>query len=137
MTEQDFIDAVQFKPWENRGDTLEAMDCYGLVKLYYQHVHNLELPHVTGYKEGQRFDKLWRKEIEKTWRQVGTFEVGAMVTFYGADNNPAHVGICISDGKVLHARGTVESGGKVEIHSIHTLSSVYNIVTFHKLIAHA
>ena len=134
MTEEEFINEVQFKPWVNRGDTLDAMDCYGLVKLYYEHVQGAAIPEVHGYKEGYRFDILWRREIEKAWRQVGRFQQGAMVTLYTPDMKPAHVGICIGGNKVLHARGNDEDGGKVEIHSITTLMSAYKTATFHTLV---
>ena len=134
MTEEEFISAVQFKPWVNRGDTLDAMDCYGLVKLYYEHVQGAKLPIVSGYKEGHQFDSLWRKEIEKTWRQSGRFKQGDLVTFYDASMKPSHVGICVANNKVLHARGSVGQGGKVEMHSISTLQAAYKTVTFHTLV---
>ncbi|QAY17956.1 hypothetical protein [Pseudoalteromonas phage C7] len=134
MKESEFINAVQFKPWKNRADTLDSMDCYGLIKLYFEHVEGKTIPAAEGYKEGHRFDSVWRREIDKTWRQVGCFTVGAMVTFYTADMKPAHVGICISGNKVLHSRGNVEDGGKVEIHKIATLQAAYKMSTFHKLV---
>lgn len=134
MNDIDFINEMVGKPWVNRADTLEQVDCYGLVSLYYRLVLGVELPVIEGYKQGFRFDSLWRKEIRKTWRQVGRWERGAMVTFYDNKMNPAHVGICIGNQQVLHARGSEKGGGKVEVHAISVLSKLYKTTTFHGVI---
>lgn len=134
MTELEFIEKCMSVEWVNRGDTFEGMDCYGLIKLYRSKVVGKPLAEMPGYKDGQSFESLWRKYIDKHWRQLGKFQSGAMVTFYDYSDNPVHVGLCVGDDKVLHARGDEQRGGKVEIHSIHTLSKLYKYVTYHKAI---
>lgn len=134
MTQTEFINLMIGKPWVNRADTVDAVDCYGLVKLYKQMVEGVELPQATGYKEGFAFDGIWRRETKRTWWQVGTWTNGAMVTFYDQSMKPMHIGICVGNQQVLHARGNEEKGGKVEIHSISALSKAYKAVSFHEVI---
>ena len=121
MTEKEFIELMVGKPWVNRADSFDECDCYGLVKLYFKHVVGYELPVIEGYKEGFRFDNLWRKGINKGWRQVGRWQSGALVTFYDNKGNPAHVGICVGNQQVLHSPGTDDKPGKVSIHKLDAL----------------
>lgn len=134
MTEQEFIDAILDKPWVNRADTVDACDCYGLVKLYYKMVVGFDLPIARGYKEGHRFDAIWRREIDKTWRQVGRWQKGAMVTFYDFANQPAHVGICVGNQQVLHSPGTEEKPGKVSIHKLSAIMTQFKFATYHGVV---
>ncbi len=139
MTESDFISLMLGKPWVNRGDTVESCDCYGLVKLYNELVQERVLPTIKGYKEGFKFDSLWRKEIDSTWRQTGKWAAGSMVTFYDNSNQPVHVGVCVGNHQVLHSPGTEEKPGKVSIHKLSTLmgSGAYKTATFHTGVKHA
>ena len=134
ITESEFIKKAMATPWVNRGDTFEGMDCYGLIKLYREEVVGKPLQPIAGYKENYGFVSLWKKYIDKHWRQVGRYEKGTMVTFYDHNDKPVHVGLCIGDNKVLHARGDEQKSGKVEHHSIFDLLKVYKHVTYHKVI---
>ena len=135
MKQEDFINLMVGKPWVNRADTAEEVDCYGLVKLYKSMVEGIELPKATGYKEGFAFDGIWRREAKRTWWQVGRWQNGAVVTLYDNSMNPVHIGICVGNQQVLHARGNEEKGGKVEIHSLSVLVKAYKNVTFHEVIS--
>lgn len=137
MTEQEFIDLMLGKPWVNRADSIDECDCYGLVKLYFEHVEGQQLPLVTGYKEGFKFDSLWRKSINKGWRQVGRWQKGAMVTFYDYSSQPVHVGVCVGNQQVLHSLGTNDNPGKVSIHSLSALLTQFNFATFHGVVKNA
>lgn len=139
MTELEFIELMLDKPWINRGDTVDGADCYGVVKLYNEMVQGKSLPTIDGYKKGFKFDSLWRSEIESTWRQVGSWQQGAMVTFYDNAYNPVHVGICIGNQQVLHSPGSESAPGKVSIHKLSALLSVgaYKDVSFHKVVKYA
>lgn len=137
ISEKEFIDLMLGKLWVNRADTVDECDCYGLVKLYYEMVQGFNLPSVTGYKEGFNFDSLWRKEIDKTWRQVGRWQKGAMVTFYDYANKPMHVGVCVGNQQVLHSPGTENNPGNVSIHSLNALLTQFKFATFHGVVKNA
>ena len=134
MTESEFIDRMIGVPWVNRGDTFDAVDCYGLIKLWRSEVVGRPLAEVNGYKRGDDFEGLWRKYIDQHWREVNNYKRGAMVTFYDYADTPVHIGLCIGQSMVLHARGDDARGGKVEIHSIYTLQRLYKRVTYHEAV---
>lgn len=136
MTESDFIDLIVGKPWVNRADSFDACDCYGLVKLYFEHVVGYQLPVIQGYKEGFRFDNLWRKGIDRGWRQVGRWQSGALVTFYDHNNDPVHVGVCVGNQQVLHAQGDENENGAVAVNKLAALMKVgqFKNVTFHGVV---
>ena len=133
MSESEFIESVIGKPWQNREATFDSMDCYGLVILYYEHVLDINLPNINGYKAGTNFLRLWLSNINKSWMQVGRPEKsGIMCTCYVGDI-PSHVGIVVSGNMILHCPGSVEKGGKVELVSIGSLEQRGRI-TYHKFI---
>ena len=134
MQQLEFINLMIGKPWVNRADTVDEVDCYGLVKLYKSMVDGIKLPQATGYKEGFAFTSIWRRETKRVWWQVGKWTDGAMVTFYDNSMQAVHIGICVGNQQVLHARGNATDGGKVEIHSIIVLSKAYKAVSFHEVI---
>lgn len=134
MTQNEFIEKAMSVPWVNRGDTFDGVDCYGIYKLYAEHVLGKQMPELTGYKENAPFNSLHSQNIEKHWRQVGRWQDGAMVTFYNLQNKPVHIGICVGELQVLHARGNVDQAGKVEVHKLHALDKIYHKKTFHGLI---
>ena len=83
MSESEFIESVIGKPWQNREATFDSMDCYGLVILYYEHVLDINLPNINGYKAGTNFLRLWLSNINKSWMQVGRPEKsGIMCTCF-------------------------------------------------------
>lgn len=129
MDKQEFIDKVLFKPWVNRASTFDEMDCFGLAQLYNEHVLGVPPFAVKGYTEGARFERVVSDNINKHYFQCGRYQEHAMVMFY-AGSEPDHVGICIGENKVLHARGKVGEAGRVEIHSMAALSTMFPRATF-------
>lgn len=134
MTKDEFIQKVLHKTWENRASSFDSMDCFGLVNLYYQYVLGFTIQKIQGYEQGADFKLLLNQNIDKQWRQCGRYENDAMAVFYNAAREPEHIGLCIGGRKVLHARGNVDSVGKVEIHNIAALEKLYNKITYHKLV---
>ncbi|HID9706231.1 TPA: NlpC/P60 family protein [Serratia marcescens] len=103
MTQSEFIRLVNGKPWANRACSFDAMDCWGLVVLYYRHVLGLELHHVAGYESGADFITCYEQEAEH-WRTVPVCVAGCIAVFYRGDS-PSHIGIMTSPVKCLHSRG--------------------------------
>lgn len=134
MTEQEFIEKVLHKPWINRADSFDAMDCYGLVKLYKEHVQGLEMPEVGGYKLGDDFNQLWIEQTTSNWQELTGWKKGAMITCYNTKGMPEHVGVCAGKMQVLHSRGCVNKPGRVELHKLAAIESAYSKVTYHELI---
>jgi cell wall-associated NlpC family hydrolase len=134
MNQQQFISKVIGNPWIDRTSSFDSCDCWGLCRLYYQHVLNIELPTIAGYTEGKcDTAQGWQSGIHD-WEQVDKPSVNGLVFTCYKDNKPTHVGIVISPVKVLHSRGNVGHEGKTEIHSIRAIESIYGEMTFHQFI---
>jgi len=131
MTQDEFIRKTLNLPWVNRASSFESNDCWGLIVLYYKHVLNIELPKIEGYEQGSCDTSQGWESGESKWKELINAEVGALFTCY-AGEKPIHVGILISTTKVLHANGFYNKPGKVEIHSIRAIKSIYGKMTYHK-----
>ena len=134
MTKNEFIEKMMFKPWVARAIGWQAVDCYGLIVMYYRHVLNIELPIPQGfYDEDDTRANSWFEGV-KHWQDVKTPSADNIIFTAYIGDKPAHVGLCIGDNKVLHARGTRNVGGCVEIHSLSAIERLYGKLTYHKFI---
>lgn len=131
MNKNNFINAVLHKPWVNRAQSMEEMDCWGLVILYYKHVLNVELPEISGYSSGECSVPSGVNEQLKHWERVDKPTVDGVVFMAFDGDLPAHVGVMISATKMLHSRGSEETGGSVSIHSIQAMKTRYNRIEFY------
>ena len=136
MTKNEFINKVIGLPWINRAASFDAVDCWGLVILYYKHVLNIELPVVDGYQLNDNISKCRQRESNKThWEEVESADNNTLVfTCYDTIGRPAHVGLYIGGGMVLHAHGNEELGGSVKAHKIKVIERMYGKMTFHKFL---
>ncbi len=134
MKQDEFICIFLGKPWVNRAANFDACDCWGLVLLYYRYVLDIELPIIKGYSQGEcSTAQGWQSDIHH-WQEVNKpITAGLVFTCY-KDGAPTHVGITISSTKVLHSRGFPCNPGKVEIHSIRAIETIYGKMTYHKFI---
>jgi len=92
------------------------------------------LPVVRGYKENSTDIVNGFNNQVQYWKEVTKpITDGLVFTCYKGEK-PTHVGLVISPTHVIHSRGSVKESGKVEIHSIRAIQSVYGKMTFHKFI---
>lgn len=131
MNKNDFINAVLHKPWVNRAQSMEQMDCWGLVILYYQHVLSIELPVINGYSIGACSVPEGVSDQLIHWEKVDKPTLDGVVFMAFDGDLPAHVGVMISPTKMLHSRGSEETGGNVSIHSIQAMKSRYNRIEYY------
>ena len=136
MDKMEFINNVIGLPWVNRAASFESVDCWGLVILYYKHVLSINLPMVEGYDIGDNISECWQRESANShWHEVDTPESESLVfTCYDTSGKPAHVGIYIGGGMVLHAHGNEVIGGSVKAHKIKVIERMYGNLTFHKYV---
>lgn len=125
MLKQEFIDKVTGLPWANRACTFEALDCWGLVALYYRHVLGIELHHSPDYEAGSDFHTCFDGEVIY-WQQQSIFvEDGIFVAWYG--QQPVHVGLIVN-GMAFHSRC---EGGHVRADQVRTIHKLYSKVEFY------
>lgn len=135
MTQNEFVIRVNSMPWVNRASSFDGMDCYGLVMLYYKHVLGIELPCPKGYLDREKIADCWVSETSSgRWERVNRpCSDGIVFTSYIGEF-PMHVGIMLDNKRAIHCRGSEENPGKVEIHNIAAIQSVYGKTTFHRYI---
>ncbi|MDU2940134.1 MAG: NlpC/P60 family protein [Enterobacteriaceae bacterium] len=125
MIKEEFIRKVNGKPWADRACNFDAMDCWGMVVLYYRHVLGLELHHMAGYESGSDFVTCYEQE-SSCWRVVPVPIDGCIAVFCRGEK-PSHIGVMVSPVKCLHSRGEM---GFVRCDSPLALLKVYNRVEY-------
>lgn len=130
MTAQEYIDRVVGVPWVNRGCTLDGMDCWANVILYFRHVHGVEIPEVAGYADGSTpiSDGFFAQANAGWWHQEQEPSDGLVFAAFKGDI-PAHVGV-ITGGRCLHSLGSDERPGSVGYHSLRTIEKLYSRLEF-------
>lgn len=124
MLKSDFIKKVTGVPWLDRACTFEAMDCWGLVVLYYRHVLGIEIHHAQDYESGSDFLTCFEEEVI-FWRDTEIFtDGGIFIAYYGAQ--PVHVGLTV-DGMAFHSRGEC---GHVRADNMRTIKKLFTRVEF-------
>lgn len=125
MLKQEFIEKVTGLPWSNRACCFEAVDCWGLVILYYRHVLGIELHHSAYYEAGSDFITCFEDEVV-FWRPESIFkEDGLFVAWRG--KQPVHVGLIVN-GMAFHSRC---EGGHVRSDAVRTIQKLYTSVGFY------
>lgn len=98
-------------PFEIGGRTFDGVDCWGLVRLFYQHDLGIELPSYSDYEDLNQHTKvelsnLITNEKETRWQDVATdvhyLEFGDVLVFR-VKGLPVHVGVYLSENKFLHS----------------------------------
>jgi cell wall-associated NlpC family hydrolase len=124
MRKQEFLHHVIGKPWRNRACTFDAVDCWGLVVLYYRNVLGIELHNSPGYESGADFMTCFESEVVY-WQSTEHFKDGDIfIAHYGAQ--PVHVGLIV-DGRALHSRG---ENGHVRSDQVRTIQKLFTRVEF-------
>lgn len=100
-------------PYTDKGRTLKACDCYGLVKLYYKDILDVELPEtaITAGKP-RRIMANYLKEISHNWTEVPGAQKHCVVAMCLDSNHPklvTHFGVMIDDKKMLHILNKINS----------------------------
>ncbi|EBG0542801.1 hypothetical protein FRN05_17425 [Salmonella enterica subsp. enterica] len=115
MTKDEFIRRAVGLPWVDRACNWRAMDCWGVVVMYFRYVYGEELPCVEGYSTGERtiIDGFQGQIQNGKWREVTT-PSGDCIAFMLFKNGIAsHVGVVVDEQYVLHAAGDAQTEGQV------------------------
>lgn len=93
-------------PFEDKGRSFSSCDCYGLVKLYYKHELNIDIPEtkITADKP-RRIMINYLNEISKNWIEVDTPKKDCVVAMCMNEEHPklvTHFAVMIDDKRLLH-----------------------------------
>lgn len=134
MTPYEFCEKINGAPWVNRGHSFEGADCYGVVLLYYKEVLGIELPIVSGYKQGLNYaDCSDMVRSQDCWERIAYPEQHAVAFSHVVDGRPMHISVCIDRKNIIHAVG-LSSSGIVKVNSVVSLIRSTNDVFFNRFI---
>lgn len=102
-----FIDLMPYTgiPYVDKGrDPKTGLDCWGLVRWFYQREKQIDLPSYTEQASGTdpRVGPLVLAEISRSWKPVSTPLSGDVVVIR-VSKRPFHVGIYVGRGRMLHS----------------------------------
>ena len=99
-------------PFVSKGRTFRGCDCYGLVKLYYKEVLNIELPEtVITAEQPRRTFANYLNEISKNWT-LTTQQKNAVVAMSINAEHPSlvtHFAVMIDDKRFIDTRENMSS----------------------------
>ena len=112
------------KPYVDRHCAVDAVDCWGLVALYYRLVHVINIHHTDDYGNGSDFATCYHSEVDFWLRHEHPVPGGIFVAYRGAV--PVHVGLVIDDHTIFHARDKTS----VRLDKLRTLERLSTKVEF-------
>ncbi|HAK3593325.1 TPA: hypothetical protein H1895_003764 [Salmonella enterica] len=102
MSDDEFIKMMFGKPYVDRSCSVDAVDCWGLITLYYRLVRGINIHHTDDYGNGRDFATCYHGEVDFWQRHEHPVPSGIFVAYRGAV--PVHVGLIIDDHTIFHAR---------------------------------
>lgn len=118
MTPQQFTARAVGVPWVRWRSDWAAMDCYGLIVLYFREVLGIELGRVPETDIATGFT------AARGWVECGP-EAGATCFMAWRRGAPTHCGVLLSGGTVLHSEGSPELPGSVRMTRMRALERIY------------
>lgn len=127
MTALEFARRAEGLPWRRWRADWGGCDCYGLLVLYWRHVHGVELGEVPQVDIASGYAILG-----DGWEECGP-QAGACAFMAWAGNAPAHCGILLPGGMLLHADGAGDRGaGAVRVTRLQAMVRVYPDIRFYR-----
>lgn len=100
-------------PFEDRGQTMESADCYGLVRLIYQQELNTEIPSFdSSCADTRRIFSDYLKQISEYWDLIEDPQVFDVIAMAYDQEHPKlvqHFGIYIGNGMMLQTLNGIGS----------------------------
>lgn len=115
MEKSEFIRRSVGLPWVDRACNWDAMDCWGVVVMYFRYVYGEELPCVEGYHtcEASIIDG-FKSQIESgKWRRVDSPDDDCIAFMLFKQGVASHVGVIVDGKHALHSAGSTDYEGQV------------------------
>ena len=125
MSPAEFADRAVGKPWRKWCASWEAMDCFGLIVLYFREVLGIELGEVPQTDIAAGFDQA------QGWEECDP-QAGATCFMAWRDGAPTHCGVLLDQRTVIHAEGSEEHPGSVRVSRLAALVRIYGELRFYR-----
>lgn len=108
LTSQDLEQFNKFEsmmlgvPYKERSFCESAVDCWGLVILFYKICLKVNVNNYFSYEDGQDFSSCYEDEVQQ-WKETTSPAKGDVIVAY-VGSRPVHVGLWWGHDKILHAR---------------------------------
>ena len=100
-------------PFLNKGRTLRAADCYGVLGLYYKLQMNIDIPEIIiDINDSKKIMETYLQEISKNWVKIDKPEPNcavAMSTNERYIKRITHFGVMIDETRMLHTFKKINS----------------------------
>lgn len=125
MTPAEFAGRAVGKPWRKWHASWSAMDCFGLIVLYFREVLGLDLGAVPHTDIASGFTRA------RGWIECGP-EAGATCFMAWRDGAPCHCGVLLPGGQVLHSEGSDARAGSVRVTRLSAMLRLYGDLKFYR-----
>lgn len=106
MTLDEFTTRILDAPWIEGQATFSGADCWGVVVLYYRHVHGIEIENANHAEYIASISAALDDQLDTgVWFEVDNPHNDGVVFMAYQGNTPTHCGV-ISNGRVLHSAGS-------------------------------
>lgn len=115
MKKSEFIERAVGLPWIDRACSWQAMDCWGVVVMYFRYVYGEELPCVEGYQTRQTgiVEGMEDQLASGKWRQVDEPDGDCIAFMLFRNGVASHVGVIVDGKYALHSAGNADYEGQV------------------------
>lgn len=124
ISDEAFAQLMFGKPYKNRCCHVDAVDCWGLVVLYYRLCRSINIHHDDSYDNGGSFATCFSSEVS-FWEDTEYPVTGDVVVAYRG-SLPVHVAIMWGRDRILHAR----DGAAVRFDRLRTLERLSTKLRF-------
>lgn len=125
MAPTEFARRMVGKPWVRWRSDFDAVDCYGIVILYFREVLGIELGEVPHTDIAEGFSRA------HGWHECPP-EPGATGFMAWRDGAPDHCGVLLPDGRMLHAGGGGLGTGSVRVSRLSAMARLYSDIRFYR-----
>lgn len=125
FTQSEFIARAVGIPWKKWQSSWEAADCFGLIVLYFREVLGIELGGVPTTDIATGFDHA------DGWTECHQQD-GATCFMAWRNGSPAHCGVIVAGGMVLHSEGSEDHPGSVRLSRLVAVQRVYGDIKFYR-----
>lgn len=125
MTPQEFAARAVGLPWAKWRSDWQAMDCYGLVILWFREVLGIDMGNVP------QTDIATGLVNTPEWVECDTSE-GPVMWMAWVGGRPAHCGVFIDARRAIHSEGSEEVPGSVRVTRIAALQRAYGQIKLYR-----
>lgn len=93
-------------PYKHMGRNAQGVDCFGMLRLFYEHELGIVLPdYEQEYEQDWWLSQNLIEELHADWGFASIeppYKFGDVILFRNTSSTPGHIGIAVSDERFIH-----------------------------------